>query len=277
MNIYRVGHKGKMDLRYVQDAPGGYYYRDHLPVLGITPVQTEIAGPSQAASREPSRFSVGDHVKILQDIDVLKVYQDGHGGWNPRMSDTIGKVGKVHRVTERGDIRVQFDGQNNRWTFNPEALMKLIVFNVGDMVRVIDDLKQFKELQDGHGEYVENMKPALGKLGKVIKIYTDGDLRVSISLEIDVSWFRKFDRPTAYDDWFDCLQVIVDGTTWTLNPMCLIPVPGSQTELNNTMNANTREEHANPLLSHFLTTSTGRQKSCPSTISHGSPVIGTQP
>lgn len=56
---------------------------------------------------------------------------------------------------------------------------------------------------------------ALGKLGKVIKIYSDGDLRVSI-----------------------------DGQTWTLNPLCVQLVPGSATELSNTMHANTREEHA---------------------------------
>ena len=33
-NVYRLGHKGKVDLKYVQDAAGGYYYREHLPVLG---------------------------------------------------------------------------------------------------------------------------------------------------------------------------------------------------------------------------------------------------
>lgn len=33
-NVYRLGHKGKVDLKYTQDAVGGYYYRDHLPILG---------------------------------------------------------------------------------------------------------------------------------------------------------------------------------------------------------------------------------------------------
>ena len=33
-NVYRLGHKGKVDLKYVQDAVGGFYYREHLPVLG---------------------------------------------------------------------------------------------------------------------------------------------------------------------------------------------------------------------------------------------------
>lgn len=33
-NVYRLGHKGKIDLKYIQDASGGYYYREHLLKLG---------------------------------------------------------------------------------------------------------------------------------------------------------------------------------------------------------------------------------------------------
>ena len=33
-NVYRLGHKGKADLKYKTPAPGGLYYKDHLPVLG---------------------------------------------------------------------------------------------------------------------------------------------------------------------------------------------------------------------------------------------------
>lgn len=33
-NLYRIGWEGKMDLKYVQEAVEGYYYRDHLPILG---------------------------------------------------------------------------------------------------------------------------------------------------------------------------------------------------------------------------------------------------
>nr|CAD7425712.1 unnamed protein product [Timema monikensis] len=205
-NVYRLGHKGKVDLKYVQDAAGGYYYRDHLPV---------------GAARLPSSprhltFNVGDKVKVLMDVDTLKHMQEGHGGWNPRMAEYIGKIGTVHRVTDRGDIRVQYEGCNNRWTFHPGTLTKINTFAVGDVVRVKHDLEQVRDFQKGHGEWVEVMKGALGKLGKVIKIYFDDDLRVSI-----------------------------EGQTWTFNPRCVTLVPGSATELNNTMHANQqREEHA---------------------------------
>jgi len=33
-NVYRVGVKGKMDLKCVEEAAGFDYYRDHLPVAG---------------------------------------------------------------------------------------------------------------------------------------------------------------------------------------------------------------------------------------------------
>ena len=33
-NVYRIGHKGKVDLHYKEPGSGGYYYVQHLPVLG---------------------------------------------------------------------------------------------------------------------------------------------------------------------------------------------------------------------------------------------------
>ena len=54
------------------------------------------------------------------------------------------------RVTERGDIRVQYDGCNNRWTFHPGALTKVDVFDVGDIVYVSSDINAVKELQRGN-------------------------------------------------------------------------------------------------------------------------------
>lgn len=33
-NVYRLGHKGNCDLKCVQDASGGFYYKDHIPILG---------------------------------------------------------------------------------------------------------------------------------------------------------------------------------------------------------------------------------------------------
>lgn len=32
-NVYRIGHKGKVDLKCIEASVGGHYYRDHLPLL----------------------------------------------------------------------------------------------------------------------------------------------------------------------------------------------------------------------------------------------------
>lgn len=37
----------------------------------------------------------------------------------------IGLMGTVHRITERGDVRIQHPGFANRWTFHPASLTKV--------------------------------------------------------------------------------------------------------------------------------------------------------
>lgn len=206
MNVYRVGHKGKVDLKAIQVASGGMFYRDHLPVLGQC-LESNVSGGV------PCQFKIGDRVRVDLDVEILKVMQEGHGGWNPRMAEYIGQVGAVHRVTDRNDVRVHYEGCSNRWTFHPGALTKIHSFAVGDIVKIIDDVHKVKEHQKGHGEWTESMKMALGKIGKVLQIYPDGDLFVSVS-----------------------------GKRWTYNPMCcIIPPPGAM-DTNNTLATNDRDE-----------------------------------
>ncbi|XP_074831656.1 E3 ubiquitin-protein ligase MIB2 isoform X2 [Carettochelys insculpta] len=184
-NVYRVGHKGKVDLKCIVEASGGFYYKEHLPRLG------KPAELQRKESTERHPFQHGDKVRCLLDIDILREMQEGHGGWNPKMAEFIGQTGTVHRITDRGDVRVQFNSET-RWTFHPGALTKLNTFWVGDVVRVIDDMETVKRFQAGHGEWTDEMAPALGHIGKVIKVFGDGDLRVCVG-----------------------------GQSWTFNPACL--------------------------------------------------------
>ncbi|XP_052034342.1 E3 ubiquitin-protein ligase MIB2 isoform X6 [Apodemus sylvaticus] len=149
-NVYRVGHKGKVDLRCVGEAAGGFYYKEHLPKLG------KPAELQRRVSADGQPFQRGDKVKCLLDTDVLRDMQEGHGGWNPRMAE-----------------------HNSFW--------------VGDVVRVIDDLDTVKRLQAGHGEWTDDMAPALGRVGKVVKVFGDGNLRVAVG-----------------------------GQRWTFSPSCLV-------------------------------------------------------
>ncbi|XP_072831740.1 E3 ubiquitin-protein ligase MIB2 isoform X6 [Vicugna pacos] len=144
-NVYRVGHKGKVDLKCV--------------------------GKPAELQRRPSCST-------------------SHSLHDP--PQFIGQTGTVHRITDRGDVRVQFH-HKTRWTFHPGALTKHNSFWVGDVVRVIDDLDTVKRLQAGHGEWTDDMAPALGRIGKVVKVFGDGNLRVAVG-----------------------------GQLWTFSPCCLV-------------------------------------------------------
>lgn len=147
-NVYRMGHKGKVDLKCVAEAAGGFYYKEHLPILGkgcpaalppwargrgdgAPPEWACCLSPGKPAelqrrvSADSQTFQHGDKVKCLLDADVLREMQEGHGGWNPRMAEFIGQTGTVHRITARGDVRVQFSHET-RWTFHPRALTKVL-------------------------------------------------------------------------------------------------------------------------------------------------------
>lgn len=63
----------------------------------------------------------------------------------------------MHRVTDKGDVRVQFENCSNRWTFHPATLIKINRFKVGDKVKIISDVAKVQELQKGHGEWLDVM------------------------------------------------------------------------------------------------------------------------
>lgn len=102
-NVYRLGHKGNVDLKFIQAASGGFYYRDHMPILGKK--EESSSGMAAAAASTRSTFAVGDRVRVSLDKNGLITLQQGHGGWNPKMADFLDKIGCVHRITEKGDVR----------------------------------------------------------------------------------------------------------------------------------------------------------------------------
>uniref|UniRef100_A0A8C0C8H0 RING-type E3 ubiquitin transferase n=1 Tax=Balaenoptera musculus TaxID=9771 RepID=A0A8C0C8H0_BALMU len=177
-----------------------------IPLRGIFQGAKVVRGPDwewgsqdgkpaelqRRVSADGQPFQHGDKVKCLLDADILRDMQEGHGGWNPRMAKCIGQMGTVHRITDRGDVRVQFS-HKTRWTFHPGALTKHNSCSVGEVVRVIDDLDTVKRLQAGHGEWTDDMAPALGHIGRVLKVFGDGNL-----------------------------GVLVNGKLWTFSPSCLV-------------------------------------------------------
>uniref|UniRef100_A0A8C6V5H5 E3 ubiquitin-protein ligase MIB1 n=1 Tax=Neogobius melanostomus TaxID=47308 RepID=A0A8C6V5H5_9GOBI len=166
-NLYRVGFEGMSDLKCVQDAKGGSFYRT-----------------IQNGNRNPGGLQIGDLVNIDLDLEIVQSLQHGHGGWTDGMFETLTTTGTVCGIDEDHDIVVQYPS-GNRWTFNPAVLTKANVvrsgeFMVGDLVQICYDIDRIKLLQRGHGEWAEAMLPTLGKVGRVQQIYSDSDLKVEV-------------------------------------------------------------------------------------------------
>jgi E3 ubiquitin-protein ligase mind-bomb len=188
---YRLGHKGKVDVKCVTPAFGGVYYPTHLPILGGEPrVHCED-------------LAAGDNVKVELDPDVWKRMQQGHGEWNDRMAEFIGTTGVIQHISDSGDLLVSYPG-NALFHINPEAVMKVDVrvYKIGDVVSVNSDRGEVSKMQKGHGDWVEDMIESLGQPGKVVKVLPSGDV-----------------------------QVAVKGRRWVFSPSCLQPAPGEQPQL----------------------------------------------
>lgn len=81
-NVYRLGHKGKVDLRVVHSTVGGSYFREALPVVSIMSAHSEVSVRIVRVLDNLPRvadivYSVGDKVKITVASDRLREMQEG--------------------------------------------------------------------------------------------------------------------------------------------------------------------------------------------------------
>uniref|UniRef100_A0A131Y9T3 RING-type E3 ubiquitin transferase n=1 Tax=Rhipicephalus appendiculatus TaxID=34631 RepID=A0A131Y9T3_RHIAP len=72
----------------------------------------------------------------------------------------------------------------------------------GQIVRICGDLTRVKQLQQGHGDYNSAMESALGRLGRIVEVDSDGDINVKCP----------------------------GGLTWYFNPDCVEPVLDEDSE-----------------------------------------------
>ncbi|KAK7471427.1 hypothetical protein BaRGS_00035915 [Batillaria attramentaria] len=208
-NSYRLGFQGNVDLMCVEEEAGTYYYRDHLPVVNTVGASTS---PSSASSQpqdnsalfrtggtaaasstgssggatssgasdppEPSSVQVGDKVTIQVDEDKLKELQATCGGCTATMVNCIGKMGEVVSFAANGAVAVKFGTSKVSFRFNPKTLTKVPELKVGDMVRIRSDVEQVKVLNK-RIKWTPGMDQALGKVGQITKIDSDGDVVVA--------------------------------------------------------------------------------------------------
>ncbi|CAL1549170.1 unnamed protein product, partial [Lymnaea stagnalis] len=74
---YRLGHLGKVDLKFTKASAGGLYYKDHLPILGEFKCKAEFS---------ECGFKIGEKVTCGFGNDIVKVLQQKTGGWNSDMA-----------------------------------------------------------------------------------------------------------------------------------------------------------------------------------------------
>ena len=181
-----------MDLRAVSPGKGGYYYPEHIPLLG-EPCYSRGRLPSASLHELHQQFQVGDYVNIDLELEIVQSLQHGHGGWTDNMFECLGTTGVVQSLDEDHDVVVVYPS-GNRWTLNPALLTRLELtpeqqaamqrqqttvnmarassaaaatavagpnqaLKVNDTVQICSDLERMKILQRGHGEWAEAMVP----------------------------------------------------------------------------------------------------------------------
>ncbi|KAL9962406.1 hypothetical protein ACROYT_G031507 [Oculina patagonica] len=180
-NTYRTGYQGSVDLKCITPANGPTYYRECLAKVGEKRQQANA-----------NRLQVGDRVTVCLEAEVLKAMSQGHGGWIDDMAQCIGKVGKIRKIDDDGDVHIGYGLKT--WVFHPDAVTKLPSFQTGDKVRVLNDKQLVQNLQQGHGGWNESMTAALGKEGKIVEVDGDGDAVVMVGTDL---WLFN---PAALED-----------------------------------------------------------------------------
>ncbi|KAK6175250.1 hypothetical protein SNE40_013753 [Patella caerulea] len=196
VNVYRLGAEGgKIDLQFVEESRGVFYYRDHLPVCEKPKENASSKDEDSVLVTNTEVLKEGDRVCIMVSSEKIEELQKQNSSFATGMLGCAGKIGEVKGFVN-GDALVEFG--DFKFRFFPGLLKKVYSFNVGDIVRILSDEDKVRILQESRGGcYYNNMKQYLGKVGQITKIDSDGDAVV------------KFGRKV-----------------WVYNPACCIPAPG---------------------------------------------------
>lgn len=197
-NVYRLGYKGALDVKYIRPAQGGNYFPDHLPILKLPeeeeilePVVTEPDPPSSIALEDDGRLKKGDIVHIGCDPDTLKDIQRSVGGWNNSMVDCLGEEGEVLLINN-GNVTVKF--RSGKWTFSAMCLEKVNPIQKGSVVRVDPDEQKVRRLQGSL--WSRELQMVIGKKGLVENVDANGDVDVTFG-------------PKTFPFKSDCLAVVI--------------------------------------------------------------------
>ncbi|XP_063713547.1 E3 ubiquitin-protein ligase mib1-like isoform X1 [Symsagittifera roscoffensis] len=258
-NLYRVGFEGMSDVKVIADGKGGSFYRDHLPLLGEVPGTrySSSAVNGMSGRTNAGGLSVGDVVNIDLDCEVVKSFQQGHGGWTDGMLECVqvGTHGTVVGLDEDNDVVVAYPS-GNRWTFNPAVLKRVRVFpslltNSLDNPPSFHTSDSFEHDPDnsvggltggGTGSNGSNSpRGAVGGVGASIGAGVTGALQVGDIVQVISDAERMKGLQRGHGEWAvammptlgkvgrvqqiyhdNDIKVEVCGTSWTYNPLCVV-------------------------------------------------------
>eukprot|EP00808_Paulinella_micropora_P005396 g31502.t1 len=159
---------------------------------------------------------IGSQVTVLADESRVRELAKGHGGFSDGMSRTMGRSGKVLKVDGDGDVLVFFSDLDNKYFYNPEALigykplastangsevvprptssagaassaglrallgsmLRPEVPEHGEQVTISADRDLVERSAEGFGGWIPDMANYCGKTGTLFEAFENGLLRV---------------------------------------------------------------------------------------------------
>lgn len=93
----------------------------------------------------------------------------------------IGKTLRVHRITEKGDVRVKFETDPNiHWTIYTYLLNRIESnFEIGDHLYVNKDERVVKHVLGSN--WNQNMRKYLAQMGQVAEVRPNGELLINLN------------------------------------------------------------------------------------------------
>uniref|UniRef100_A0A8C4NAX8 RING-type E3 ubiquitin transferase n=1 Tax=Eptatretus burgeri TaxID=7764 RepID=A0A8C4NAX8_EPTBU len=112
-NLYRMGFLGMVDVKCMHFGKGSTFYVDHCPVLG-----------EKFGDQHPLGLQAGERVCVALELELVQMFQQGHGGWTDGMLETLDTTGTICEIDGDLDALVAYPS-GNRWTLNPAILIKV--------------------------------------------------------------------------------------------------------------------------------------------------------
>lgn len=91
----------------------------HPTVIRVQYEDARIWNLVRCVLQRVASFRKGDSVRITDSYNAAVELQVGHGGWNEKMEEALGKTGRILDIDNDGDLRIEVDGY--RWLFSPAS------------------------------------------------------------------------------------------------------------------------------------------------------------